>query len=378
MQQYTSDNTFKLAKRQNNAKRAYLLVNPLQAKHIPVSPTKSLRMMRCFGEQLAEKYPCTKLVIGFAETATAIGAAAAACFSEDCIYIHTTREEVAGVKDWICFLEEHSHAMEQKLCGDHVEQWLAESPQIIFIDDELSTGKTLINIIEQLRLKFPSIKNKTIVAASVINRLTKQNTRRLLAAGIKEEYLVKLPDTDYSDAVSNFDTIPVMDAPDGNNCIYECVSTVEPLMRPHTGVLIKDYRDNCQRIAKAFVANLNNTLSENNKILVLGTEECMYPALILGEELETMTGARVRCHATTRSPIGVCSYPGYPITKGYRLHSFYAENRETYIYNTEPYDMAIVLTDTDVHIEKAFSDMSGIWKQYGCTSLLYLKGGQNV
>ena len=38
MPEYTRENTLRIAKRFHNRKRTYLLVNPLQAKHIPVSP----------------------------------------------------------------------------------------------------------------------------------------------------------------------------------------------------------------------------------------------------------------------------------------------------------------------------------------------------
>ena len=74
---YTQENTLRLARRYRNAKRAYLLVNPLQAKHLPVSPAAALDMMEALGHQLAKRYPGASLVVGFAETATAIGAAAA-------------------------------------------------------------------------------------------------------------------------------------------------------------------------------------------------------------------------------------------------------------------------------------------------------------
>ena len=35
MPEYTRENTLRIAKRFHNRKRTYLLVNPLQAKHIP-------------------------------------------------------------------------------------------------------------------------------------------------------------------------------------------------------------------------------------------------------------------------------------------------------------------------------------------------------
>ena len=67
-----------VAKRDRNKKRPYLIVNPLQGKHMPIDPSVAIHL---FG-QLAEKINAQILgqntvVISFAETATAIGACAA-------------------------------------------------------------------------------------------------------------------------------------------------------------------------------------------------------------------------------------------------------------------------------------------------------------
>ena len=118
MKNFTADEVLKIAKRHNNNKRAYLLVNPLQGKHIPTSPTSALEMMKNLGDKVALKYPAAKLVIGFAETATAIGAMVAASLDKDCIYIQTTRENLNG--NFIEFLEEHSHAPQQKLYAENL------------------------------------------------------------------------------------------------------------------------------------------------------------------------------------------------------------------------------------------------------------------
>ena len=74
MIQYSAEDVLILAKRNKNTKRQYLLVDPLQGKHLPVEPEKALEMFRTLGLELAEKYPDTRLIIGFAETATAVGA----------------------------------------------------------------------------------------------------------------------------------------------------------------------------------------------------------------------------------------------------------------------------------------------------------------
>ena len=59
------------------------------------------------------------LIIGFAETATAIGAAVAVELGQ--YYIQTTRENVEGVDDYVYFTEAHSHATEQKVVRADVE-----------------------------------------------------------------------------------------------------------------------------------------------------------------------------------------------------------------------------------------------------------------
>lgn len=368
--EYTAENTFALAKRVNNKKRSYLLVNPLQAKHIPVSPTVSLEMMRALGKKLAEKYPDTKLVIGFAETATAIAAAAAECFGKDCVYIHTTREPEESCGDWVYFSEEHSHASEQKLCAEGLGERIENTSRIILIDDELSTGKTLINIVNCLKNTFPQVENREIIAASVINRLSEENTRRLKSAGITPEYLVKLSDDDLSEEAEKF-TVSEAVPPVDKYAEYGIISMAHKLPNPRRGVNIADYRAGCAAFAAELAEKLD--FADKSRVLVLGTEECMYPALIFGRELENaFPGITVKCHATTRSPIGISTQPGYPIRGGYRLRSFYDENRETYIYNTAAYDTAVVITDS-AHIgDGACRDLAGA---FGDCGKVYIAGG---
>ena len=168
---YTKETTLRVAKRYRNAKRAYLLVNPLQAKHMPVSPTEALTMMRTLGEGLRQEFPGTRLVLGFAETATALGAAVASRLGPDCAFLTTTREAGEG-PGWVRFLEEHSHAAEQKLWGGDLDALLQKTDTVLFVDDEISTGKTLRNMVAQLTRRWPALGEKTLVAASLLNRVT--------------------------------------------------------------------------------------------------------------------------------------------------------------------------------------------------------------
>lgn len=380
MTTYTQNDVLVLAKRHHNTKRTYLLVNPLQAKHLPVSPSKSLEMMTCLGKQIAQKYPSAKLVIGFAETATAIAATVAGCLDTDCKYIHTTREAYSDLANWVYFSEEHSHAVEQKLYTKDLAEWISESPQIIFVDDEISTGKTLLNIIDQLRETFPEVKTKQIVAASIINRLSPEHEARFRNAGIASEFLVKVSNTDLTSAVAQFE-IRTAELVVSAGTAYEenTIHTQEPLMNPRLGVDISKYIDNCQTVAESAMTKISELIASASSILVLGTEECMYPALILGRELEKQFPTiSVKCHATTRSPIGICSDLSYPIHLGYKIHSFYDDVRETFIYNLDCYDIVIVLTDTCSNDLQARADISQALRTKGCLKILFVEGGCRV
>lgn len=379
MNTYTAEKILRIAKRFNNQKRTYLLVNPLQAKHIPVSPKDSLSMMKALGDMLAEKYPHTKLVIGFAETATAIGAVVAESFSPKCVYIHTTRENVSGVIQWVQFVEEHSHATEQSLVGDNLSAWISATDSVLFVDDEISTGKTLTNMIEQLKQKYPQLKSKKIIAASLLNRVAGEDEEKLASAGIVCEYLLKLAQTDYSSTVKD---ITIHEAPVAVPAKVETSYQAlfcENFDNPRKGVQIGRYKHGCEEMAETFLAQFVHKIKKGSSILVLGTEECMYPALKLGAVLEEMgLSYHVRCHATTRSPIGVCTDKNYPITSGYKLNSFYDISRPTYIYNLCEYDAVIVVADTLVKDFTALESLAGALPNKEAVQLFYIQGGKNV
>lgn len=379
MESYAEKDILRIAKRFNNTKRTYLLVNPLQAKHIPVSPSESLKMMRTLGDQLVRKYPNAKLVIGLAETATAIGVAVAERFSSNCIYIHTTRENEPSVLTWINFQEEHSHATEQKLVGDSMSNWIAATDTIIIVDDEISTGRTLVSMVEQLKSKFPAIATKKIIAASLLNRVSPENEKLMQDAGIISEYMVKLATEDYSGQVASLNVNEAERAtPVKRSYRYQALFC-NSLRNPRLGVYVQEYTRNCNEVAETFALQFAYRMSQGSSILVIGTEECMYPALKIGEALEHIgLNYNIRCHATTRSPIGICKTPDYPIFHGSKVKSFYADDRDTYIYNLDNYDTVIIVSDTALDNFTALDDLVGALPNPKECKVYYVKNGKSV
>jgi adenine/guanine phosphoribosyltransferase-like PRPP-binding protein len=379
MPDYTSNNTLRIAKRFQNLKRPYLLVNPLQAKHIPVQPAAALDMMGTLGDLLARNYPETRLVIGFAETATAIGAVVAERIAPECVYVHTTREAFPEAGHWIEFLEEHSHAVEQKLRGDRLPEWLANTDCVILVDDEISTGKTLMNMVRELREQYPAFSEKKIVAASILNRVSPENEARMKQAGIESAYLVKLPQEDYAAQVEAIAVREADAVESRNESFHHARLSCDALKDPRLGLPICDYQQSCMQMAETFCRQMLGGISPGARVLVLGTEECMYPALMLGKVLEQKgIGGCVRCHATTRSPIGICTQEGYPIFSGSKIPSFYEENRTTYIYDTDAYDVVMVVSDTPAAGTKALAGLLAAFPLREDTQVFYVQGGQDV
>ena len=379
MPEYTSQNTLRIAKRFHNRKRTYLLVNPLQAKHIPVQPSRALAMMDALGARLARKYPDAGLVIGFAETATAIGAVVAGHMGPHCVYLHTTRESFPGALHWIEFQEEHSHAVEQKLSDDALSEQLSKTHCVILVDDEISTGATLLNMVAQLRQRHPCLAEKQIVAASILNRVSPEHEARMRQAGVQSEYLVKLPQEDYAALVAPIEIREADPALPRPLSFQRRTLSCPPPGDPRLGLPFSEYRQSCLVMARAFLEQALPHIPAGSRILTLGTEECMYPVLVLGAMLEEMgRDYQVRCHATTRSPIGVCPDPGYPIRSGCRLPSFYDGERTTYLYDLEPCDVLIVISDTPAEGTDALCSLVGAFPPDGVRKVFYLQGGQHV
>lgn len=366
---YTKETTLRVAKRYRNAKRAYLLVNPLQAKHMPVSPTEALTMMRTLGEGLRQEFPGARLVLGFAETATALGAVVASRLGPDCAFLTTTREAGEG-PGWVRFLEEHSHAAEQKLWGGDLDALLQETDTVLFVDDEISTGKTLRNMVAQLTRRWPALGEKTLVAASLLNRVTPEQEEALADAGITCRCLVRLPQEDHTAQVADWTVTEAPPAVPQNLSFRQETLPGEGLLDPRKTLRIGAYDSSCQAVAEAMLSHTLGPVETMGKTLVLGTEECMYSALRLGERLERL-GAEVCCHATTRSPIGLCDAPGYPIRSGWKLPSFYEEERTTYVYNLKEYDTVIVLSDTKKTDLRAIQALASVLT---CKHLIYTQG----
>ncbi len=335
---YCEEDLVRIAKRENNKLRNYLVVNRLQGKHIPGRPSQAMEMFEKLADTLREEYKGERLLlVGFAETATAIGAAVAVSLGTK--YIQTTREVIPHV-DYIFFSEEHSHATEQKLVKDDMDLCMEEVDRIVFVEDEVTTGKTILNIIDRLEQLYPG--RVSYCVASLLNGMDEAALQRYADRGIALHYLVKTNHADYDAVADKY-------AGDGTYipCDAERKQTVTTLrvegaVNARRLVDAIAYREACEGLCSRVEEALQGHLS--GKVLVIGTEEFMYPALFVAEGIEKK-GAMVSCHSTTRSPIAVSSEAEYPLHVRYELRSMYDEERITFLYDIGTYDTVVVLTD---------------------------------
>jgi len=331
-----------------NATRPYVIVNELLAKHMPVAPSHALEYFDQLGNKVSKI--CTKecvLIVGFAETATAVGAVVAATIG-NAVYVHTTREVFSEDKLISAFLEEHSHAKNQALYLS--ERDLSWYKQIIFVEDEITTGKTILNF-----LKSVDYAGKIIVSALVFNGLDKST----FASHDAEFVCLQQFEESFNNTKALHLDMPLKKVSRNFNKKrgakkYKKIAAqrfgfvkkiwLDSLPNPRLGVDIDIYIKECQRLTTQVTDELDEKDIRDKSILIVGTEEFMYPALILGREIEK-TAKSVRTHSTTRSTLLV-KPAKYPLYSRVDFASVYDSTRTTHLYNLCRYDTVIIITDS--------------------------------
>lgn len=355
----------KICKRKNNPKRDFLFVNPLQGKHLHVEPSKTFSLFEELVKEIVNHVDAREkiVVIGFAETATAIGHYVASCLPNCIYYMQTTREIVSNAKSILEFKEEHSHATEQFLYGN-IEK-LQDCDRIIFVDDEISTGNTILNFIHAL--EGIGIHTQYGVA-SILNWQNESFTNKFLKLNIKTFCILRGEITDLRAIVP----ISIIET----DTIYKKIKCHPNILKVHCDV--SDFSKertgsvpyNLEKFSKTIYHQILNVIvnylpKENENILVLGTEEFMFSSMIFGKMLSENINVNVQFHATTRSPIEMSNMDSYVVKHRFSITSCYNKNRITYLYNLKNYDKVYVITDV-IPINDFIIDISSALVSIGC------------
>lgn len=307
-----------------NKKRGFLFVSKVLGKHIPVKPA----IMKDIYNELAKKVKKElnnepTVFLGFAETATALGNGIyEKAKLENSFYIHTTRYNLSKNR-LVEFKEEHSHAPSHILYDledESIKKLFETATNMVLIDDEITTGKTLKNIVAQLKEKFPNLKN--YYAVSILNWMNE------LDKDLNYIYL-------YKDTFS-FDSNESLVS---ENVLSETLekNTLDPILPTNFG------RFGIKNLKLDFSNFVDLNLLKNKKVLVLGTGEFMYQVYKLAEYLED-NSINTYFQATTRSPINV---DGDIKSKIHFIDNYY-ENIDNFLYNVidKKYDKVFICYET--------------------------------
>ncbi|MBK3627298.1 phosphoribosyltransferase domain-containing protein [Streptomyces sp. MBT49] len=150
-----------------NPKRAHLLVSNVLGKHVPQSPSvvhgQGVALGRRVRELLGAEEAAGAVVLGYAETATGLGHSVAdGLGAAPCL--HSTRRPVAGVAQAGGFEESHSHATSHLLLPEDPALLVGSGP-LVLVDDEFSTGNTVLNTVRALHERYP--RDRYVVVALV-------------------------------------------------------------------------------------------------------------------------------------------------------------------------------------------------------------------
>lgn len=373
-----------------NPKRAHLLVSNVLGKHVPQRPGVvhgagfglGRRVRKLLGDEAAAR----AVVLGYAETATGLGHSVADGLAL-APYLHSTRRPVDGVTQVGGFEEEHSHATSHLLLPEDREL-LCGDGALVLVDDEFSTGRTVLNTIKALHAHFPRERYVVVALVDMRSDADRSHLEKFAAElGARVDLValsaggVHLPEDVLArgqELVAHHEALAAEgpgaapgDVPESAARGAEVVRVALdwPAGLPDGGRhgFTPAHRERLEAVLPEMAARIAEHLDGARRILVLGNEELMYAPLRLAEALDTLvaeadaeeiaevaeqaddgpapragelsaptTGPGVYFSTTTRSPVLAVDDPGYAIRT--RL-SFPAHDRpadgpgERYAYN---------------------------------------------
>jgi hypothetical protein len=384
-----------------NPRRAQLLVSTVLAKHVPTVPGVAIAAGELLGllvageldggpspagagERLAsvlENRDAAALstlrrdlsarrsvhphvvTLGYAETATGLGHLVASAIGSP--YLHSTRHAPDGGVAFAGFQEEHSHATDHQLYPTDPD-WLKPGGTVVLVDDELSTGTTIVNTITALQAAVPQAR---WIVASLIDLRSPADRARFdaLAATLATRISVValgagsivLPDgvldraAEVMATLPDYEAVPSSPLPVAAGPVAVVESAAVPSTRGPVGAQLPSregaagaVREIGREIGRVeFVEpgvepvrsarfgvdgvldpHLASRIADavaphaHGETLVLGSEEFIALPMTVADALDSARGD-TRFSTTTRSPIAPLDRPDYPIASVVRFRS---------------------------------------------------------
>ncbi len=357
--------------RRQNPKRQVLFVSTVLGKHLSVPPTTLLaagmalggrveatlagtdptadedRLRAAIGGDLlspsdvapAPRAAVRATVLGFAETATALGHADRRRGGPGPLSHPPRRPAATPI---VRCVEAHSHAVDHEVHHDDPD-FLADAAPVVIVDDEMTTGSTALSLVAAVQEIRP---RHRYVLASLVDWRTEADRERLAEEAARLDTAIEVVSLlDASAEIGEAPPLPtVEDAPPASPPAV--TSHVLELGPPtaRRGWTSEHQATLDDRIAEA-VAPLA-AARRGGKVLVLGTEELMYvPALIA-----THLGPGAVIRSTTRSPIVPAPGADYPIHDRVTFPAVDGLDGDRYLYNLgdDRVDDVVVVVDVPV------------------------------
>lgn len=305
----------------HNPKRGFLFVSRVLGKHLPVRPSSMAQTHKVLAAYLRSFVTAKTLFLGFAETATGLGAGvfeASVRLQPDqgLTFVQTTRYQFDAPLA-LHFQEEHSHSTGHLLYVPKFGAQALQAQRVVLLDDELSTGKTSLNFIKELQTVNPNL--QAVALVSLVNWMgeARKQAMRDALPGLHLEF--------HSLLQGEFEFIPragyvcpEMPSVDSNGTLKDLVVPKSYGRFGEAGLHQTNF--------PAVVARLG--LDPARPVHVLGDGEFMHPPYLFASFLERQ-GFDTWFQSTTRSPI----LPGEAIETKASFSDHYGEGIPNFAYN---------------------------------------------
>lgn len=297
-------------------------------------------------------------VLGLAESATAIGMATAGAIKGS-HYIATSRENPIDMEYIFEFEEEHTLITTHK-CYLKDKDKLINANRVIIVEDEITTGNTMINLIKKI-CSISNAKKYSIVSIlnfskqdflDKINDISRElnitiEIGSILYGHLNYEGLNKpLSLIDSENILENTDNIKNMNVFRKQTYKLKTNSTIE--IADNTGIFGISFEEIKKIEEKAIKISQQINCEKNQKILVIGHGENIYLPSRVGYYISN----KCLFKSTTKSIIIARQEQNYPIQE---RSKFNINGVDYYLYNKsiieKEYDKVYFIVDADINLK---------------------------
>jgi hypothetical protein len=320
-----------------NPKRGFLIVSKVLGRHLPASPEDMRGAMDELGKKLPADLDGPIVILGMAETATALGQGVFAAYQKanprkDVVYLQSSRQIVDGTELIASFEEGHSHATTHliQVADLAMQDDVRAARTLVIVDDECSTGNTFVAVANAMMEAMPNLE---LVATCCITDWSGGNYIRnmprptLPVSIISGSMTWTAGDAPSSAILASGSNVPGRAPKTGmksRSGLYEPeqASRSEMVVASDPQLLMSEG----EHSHKALVAA--GLIKPSERILVLGEGEHSYEALLVAEEIERKGGvAAVQC--ITRSP----ALLGFAMETKSSFSDSYGSGAPCFLYN---------------------------------------------